>query len=74
MATILDRIAAYKREEVAAAKLRVSERELRTRISVADASAGLHWCTPCQDQGRPMGVDCGNQESKPIQGIDPARL
>ena len=42
MATILDKIATYKREEVAAAKLRVSHRALEAQAKAASAPRGFY--------------------------------
>ena len=42
MATILDKIASYKRQEVAAAKAGVSEEALRDQIANAESPRGFH--------------------------------
>ena len=74
MATILDKIAAYKREEVAKAKSLLSLSALEARAKAAPPVRGFARALDAKVGGGPVGPDRRDQEGEPIQGADPRRF
>jgi indole-3-glycerol phosphate synthase len=66
MSSILDRIVAYKREEVAAARRRVSEAELEARAAAAPASRDFR---AALEAGPGIGVIAEVKKASPSAGV-----
>ncbi len=74
MTTILDKIAAYKREEVAKAKAEISERELEVMALDAPPLRSFKGALDGKDRAGRMGSDRRDQEGEPVQGTDPRQI
>ncbi len=69
MATILDKIAAYKRDEVGAAKALVSESALRTKIAEAGTPRGFYDALKTKILGGSYGLIAEIKKASPSQGL-----
>jgi len=69
MATILDKIAAYKREEVAAAKKAVSEQHLREAISKAGPTRGFVKTLSAKQATGKYGLIAEIKKASPSKGL-----
>ena len=69
MATILDKIAAYKREEVAAAKKAVSEQQLREAISKAGPTRGFLKALSAKKAAGKYGLVAEIKKASPSKGL-----
>jgi hypothetical protein len=73
MIDVLARIAAYKREDVAARKAAQSQSEIESSAMIAGMPRGFRHASKAR-RPRPPGPDRRDQEGQPVQGPDPRRL
>ena len=71
MIDILQKIEAYKRQEIMAAKATTSLADLKSAQKEVSAPRGFEAALRHKRTDQRIRVDCGNQEGQPLQGIDP---
>ena len=74
MADILAKIEAYKREEIAAAKLARPLAQLERDAKAAPPPHGFLKAIERRDRRRRLCADRRDQEGEPVEGADPRRF